>query len=64
MNHLQEHNTTYIRHLSFAVKLSFNLFLMSIVGVVHAVFPFIFPDYVSSRVKAMDEMLDTPITRV
>jgi hypothetical protein len=58
MKHLAENNTTYHRHLSHAVKLSLKLFLMAIVGVVHAVFPFIFPDYVSSGVKAMDETLD------
>jgi len=59
MSHLE--HTTYIRHLVHAAKLSSRLFLLAVVGVIHAVFPFIFPDYVSSKVKQMDEMLDNPI---
>jgi|TARA_R110002051_G_scaffold293536_1_gene358599 hypothetical protein len=34
---------------------------MAIVGIVHAFVPYIFPDFVSSKVKEMDEMLDNPI---
>ena len=60
MKHLAENNTTYYRHLSHAIKLSLKLFLMAIVGIVHAVFPFIFPNYVSSGVKAMDKSVDIP----
>jgi len=59
MSHLE--HTTYIRHLVHAAKLSSRLLLMAIVGIVHAFVPYIFPDFVSSKVKEMDEMLDNPI---
>ena len=47
----------YFEHLGFALKLSGQLVVMAVVGVIHAVFPFIFANSVSAGVKAMDAKL-------
>ena len=57
MKHLKDSNMGYFEHLGFALKLSGQLVAMAVVGVVHAVFPFIFANSVSSGVKAMDSKL-------
>ena len=47
----------YFEHLGFALKLSGQLVVMAVVGVIHAVLPFIFANSVSAGVKAMDAKL-------
>ena len=49
---------SYTEHLVFSAKISFNLLLLSVVGVIHAIFPFVFPSFVSSKVKDLDKLLD------
>lgn len=49
---------SYLGHLGFAVKVSFNLFVLSVVGVIHGFCPFIFPSFVSTKVKELDKLLD------
>ena len=58
MTHLTFVNMSYTEHLAFSVKIAFNLLLLSMVGVIHAIFPFMFPSFVSSKVKDLDKMLD------
>ena len=53
MKHLKDNNMGYFEHLGFALKLSGQLVVMAVIGVVHAVFPFIFANSVSAGVKAM-----------
>ena len=57
MKHLKDNNMGYFEHLGFALKLSGQLVVMAIVGVIHAVLPFIFANSVSAGVKAMDAKL-------
>jgi|TARA_R100001244_G_scaffold9268_2_gene11325 hypothetical protein len=35
------------------------LVLISIVGVIHGIFPFLYERYVSSKLRELDELLDT-----
>ena len=49
---------SYTEHLAFSAKIAFNLLLLSVVGVIHAIFPFMFPSFVSSKVKDLDKLLD------
>ena len=57
MRHLK--NTTYLKHLLFVWKISAMLVLISIVGVIHGIFPFLYDRYVSSKLRELDELLDT-----
>ena len=57
MKHLKDNNMGYFEHLGFALKLSGQLVVMAAVGIIHAVFPFIFANSVSAGVKAMDAKL-------
>ena len=57
MRHLKESNMGYWSHLSFALKLSAQLVAMAVVGVVHAIVPFVFQNSVSSGIKQMDTKL-------
>jgi hypothetical protein len=57
MKHLKDNNMGYFEHLGFALKLSGQLVIMAVIGVVHAVLPFIFANSVSAGVKAMDAKL-------
>ena len=57
MRQLKESNMGYWSHLSFALKLSVQLVAMAIVGVVHAIVPFVFQNSVSSGIKQMDAKL-------
>ena len=57
MKHLKDNNMGYFEHLGFALKLSGELVVMAVVGVIHAIMPFIFANSVSSGIKAMDAKL-------
>ena len=57
MKHLKDNNMGYFEHLGFALKLSAQLVAMAVVGVIHAIMPFVFANSVSSGVKAMDAKL-------
>ena len=54
MRHLKDSNMGYWEHLGFALKLSAQLVVMALVGVVHAVIPFVFQNAVSSGIRDMD----------
>ncbi len=40
--HLKDINETYVQHLVKAMSFSFKTFLVSIVFLIHAIFPFLF----------------------
>ena len=61
MSHLKDNNMSYGQHFSFAVKLSFHLAVISIVGVIHAVVPYFFQNFVSSGVKRMDDLIQEKV---
>jgi len=54
MSHLKDNNIGYWKHLGFALKISAQLIVMALVGIVHAVIPLVFQNAVSSGVKDMD----------
>ena len=59
MKHLD--NTTYLKHLKFAWLISAKLAVLVIVGLVHGLFPFIFPSYISSKVHQLNSEFDNHV---
>lgn len=53
--HPNEVGMTYIEHFKFAFYLFRTLFCCSIASLVHAVFPFLFVTYTSTRIKQLNE---------
>ena len=49
---------TYVFHLLFAWKLTGTLIVLGVVGLIHALIPFIFTDTISNRIKRMVRDLD------
>lgn len=43
INHLKKANTTYCKHFKYAMYYNFLAFLVFLTGIIHAVFPFMFP---------------------
>ena len=46
---------TYSQHLLFTIKKSILLIVLSIVLLIHGIFPFIFKTYVGDRLKKLNE---------
>jgi hypothetical protein len=61
MKHLKEHNTTYPKHLGFALMLALRLHVLAIAGVIHAFIPYVFQKTVSHGVKELDIMFSEHI---
>jgi len=57
MKHLRDQNLTYIGHLLYAWNLAMRLFLLSLISLVHGVFPFIWVRSVSDKVHEMNQDL-------
>ena len=57
MNHLKDINLSWARHLRFATGLAWKLFLLSLIAVVHGIFPSIFTSKVSDEVHKLNEEL-------
>ena len=57
MKHLKDSNMGYWEHLGFALKLSVQLVVMALTGVIHAVVPFVFQNAVSSGIKDIDNRM-------
>jgi len=54
MKHLKDVNMTYMEHGTFAWMLALKLFLLSLISLVHGIFPFIFTRMVSDGIKSLD----------
>jgi hypothetical protein len=54
MRHLKDSNMGYWGHLGFALKLSVQLIVMALIGIIHGVIPFVFQNAVSIGIKDMD----------
>ena len=52
----------YWEHLGFALKLSVQLLIMALLGIVHAVIPFVFKNVVSAGVKDMDTRMQEMVS--
>ena len=60
-SHLEDNDTTYSKHLGFALMLSFRLLVLSIAGVIHAIIPLVFQKTVTSGVKDLDNLLEDSV---
>jgi len=58
LNHLEEIEETYFKHFFRALMMSFNLLIMALVCLVHALLPFIFTSYVSKNIREINSSLD------
>ena len=52
--HLEDVNMDYMVQLGFAWILALKLFLLSLIALVHGIFPFIFTSTVSDGIKSLD----------
>jgi len=57
MKHLVENNTTYWKHLRFALFVSLKLSLMAVAGAIHSVIPYIFKNTVSNGVSDIEGLM-------
>ena len=55
MKHLEDVHMNYTMHLSFAWNLALKLFLLSLIALVHGIFPFIWVHSVSDKIKVLAE---------
>tara|TARA_B100000686_G_C15983209_1_gene568430 strand:- start:72 stop:275 length:204 start_codon:yes stop_codon:yes gene_type:complete len=58
LNHLGEAEESYFQHFFRALMMSFNLLIMTVVCLIHALFPFIFTSYVSRNIREINDSLD------
>ena len=57
-DHLARGKFTYFSHLNFAFKLGCILLLLSCVSFFHAVFPFLFSNFVSFKLESLNNKID------
>jgi len=57
MKHLKDKNLTYFQHLGAAWALAIQLFLLSLISLVHGMLPFTWVRSVSDRIHTLDEEL-------
>jgi len=57
-DHLNRVKENYFVHLVYAVRLAVGLLFLSVVSLIHGLFPFTLTDFVSKRVKYLNEVLD------
>ena len=57
-NHLKETNETYFEHAKCASLYSLLFLGLSIVSIIHAIFPFIFHTTVSDKLEEMQKHLE------
>jgi hypothetical protein len=46
---------SYTKHMIFAISVGLKLFLWGFIAIIHAIFPFLFKTYVSSRIKELHD---------
>jgi len=57
MKHLKDKNLTYFQHMGGAWNLALQLFLLSLISLVHGMLPFTWVPSVSDRIHTLDEEL-------
>jgi hypothetical protein len=57
--HLQKVNKNYFSHGWRAIRVSLTMIVVGIIGIIHAVFPFIFLKTVSNTIKSLSEELNS-----
>ncbi len=48
-------NETYFKHMGFALRYSWRIFLCSAAALIHAFFPFLFTTYASKKIKYLNK---------
>ena len=64
MKHLTDNNTTYWKHLRFALFISLKLSLLSVAGAIHAVIPYLFKNTVSNGINDVDGLMAEQIGKL
>jgi len=57
--HLKKVNKSYFSHGMRAIRVSLTMIAVGVIGVIHAVFPFIFLKTVSNTLKNLSEELNS-----
>ena len=57
--HLQKINKNYFSHGWRAIRVSLTMIVVGVIGIIHAVFPFIFLKTVSNTIKSLSEELNS-----
>ena len=57
--HLKKINKSYFSHGISAIRVSLTMIAVGVIGIIHAVFPFIFLKTVSNTIKSLSEELNS-----
>jgi len=57
--HLKKVNKSYFSHGMRAIRVSLTMIAVGVIGIIHAVFPFIFLKTVSNTIKSLSEKLNS-----
>jgi hypothetical protein len=58
MSHLKDINKSWYEHFKFAIVLSYRLAKLSIISLIHSIFPNLFVDTVSESIKELNLKLN------
>lgn len=58
IQHPAEVDMTYFQHLKFALNLSLRFFVMSWCSLIHALFPFLFTMFSSTKVRELNNVFN------
>ena len=56
--HLRNSRENYFEHMSVALKISFNMFVGSVMALIHAILPAIFTNNTSSKIKELNIFIE------
>jgi len=56
-DHLYRVEENYFVHLVYALRLAVGLLFLSVVSLIHGLFPFILTNFVSKHIKSLNEVL-------
>jgi hypothetical protein len=48
----------YFKHMGYVCKISCMLFVLGVVGVLHGLFPFLFPNMVSTKIANLNSLIN------
>jgi len=58
LKHLKEARLSYFRHGIRAMSISIILFFLSFIAFIHAIFPFLFCETVSNKIKEINKRIN------
>lgn len=56
--HLKNTNESYFQHMFAALKISFELFIGSLMALIHGLFPFLFTTGASNKIKKLNSFIE------